>query len=378
MPRYQEKLFRFLESRVYEYDFKHLSGWDLPIVPPGARDISVTLSAAELSRYNYENELENVAVEQALANVGTVLSTDYGETVHTRDLVLAPSMTAAIAIVLHWLRSEEMRTVIADAPYYFSYLNVAERYGMAFAVAEHFVDTIDDPSPMIRLLRRTSSPRAVVLCDPRYVVGRNYNDETLEAIFAELDETDVVIFDHAMDVRRSTRIRHDSRRFRTIDLFSFGKVVAMNGARMSALLAPGMSSQLRTSAGAVFGSHDSAALKVLLNLTSDPRYLAAQRSAVMDLVVRQFLEFSAAFKHVKRLTLHAPSNGILGYAAIDVRRYGRYRLHGDLMRAGIHAMPGQHCGIGFDGNVEIVRINYLLDCRSALETLSEILRSKES
>ena len=372
MPRHQEELFRAFERRIYGPSFKQLSGWDHPVVPLGAHSIVITLNPAEMSRYNYEHELPNSAVAEAVANVRKTLQHDYSIVVTADDIVLAPSLTAAISVVLHWVRSRGMTLVVADAPYYFSYLNVTERLGMDFVVPKRTVESRDDIRPLLDTMRRSSSPRAVVVCDPRYILGSNYSRPELQAVHGELCADDVLIVDHAMDVQRNSSVAAPSS-CPVIRLFSFGKTVAMNGARMAALVAPTVAGKLRTVAGAVFGSHDIAALKLLSALLINTRYMTYQRESVMNIVRENHLRYAAAYSKAHKITFHRPENGILGYAILDVTGCGRYELYQRLMNNGVHAMFGQHFGIDSAGLTDLLRINYLLDCRPALDVVAAAL-----
>jgi aspartate/methionine/tyrosine aminotransferase len=369
MPRHQEELFRLFERRVYGERFKHLSGWDGVSLPASARDFALTLTAKDLGRYNYENELLNPTTQEALDRVNALLQHDYGHPLSVSSILLAPSLTSAITTVLHWLRSRGINNVIADPPYYFSYLNIAERLGMRFLTVPRTIDNRNELRPLLRLLDSVPTPRAVVICDPRYVLGTNYTAADLQTIGQELRAHDVLIVDHAMDTLRCS-VLSAPRHCQTVRLFSFGKTVAMNGARMAAVVAPDAVSEIRTVAGAIFGSHDFAALKLFTALIGDPPYLSAQRSAVSQLVRANFRVYAAAYARFRELQFQAPANGILGYILLDLRRIGRFALYGQLMERGVHAMFGQHFGVASSGSVDLLRINYLLDCRAGLDEVA--------
>lgn len=372
MPRHQEELFRLFERKIYASgNVKPLSGWDFSIYPGSARNISITLTPNDLSRYNYEAELPNAAIEEGLERAGRILECDYGATLKRADIVMAPSMTSAIAVVLHWLRFRGVLSIIADPPYYFSYLNVAERLGLPFILARRTAEVKLESRPLLAAVTAARRPAAVILCDPRYVLGSNYSRDELEEILRQLATNDVLIIDHAMDLTRAS-ITNINGLCRVVRLFGFGKTVAMNGARMAAIVAPGIAAELRTIAGAIFGSHDIAALKLFSSLLADSEYLAEQRRGVATLVYDNYKRYSSAYKH-DRMRFVAPKNGILGYIHLELAVPGRYVFYKRLMNRSVHAMFGQHFGLDSNGVSDLLRINYLLDCRSALDEVAVAL-----
>jgi aspartate/methionine/tyrosine aminotransferase len=368
-----ERLFRLFESRVYGQTFKHLSGWDMVTAVPQWPSMDIKLTAAELSRYNYQNELPNALVESTESAIRDHCARRYGTSFDESELIITPGLSTAVALFLHTVAQLEDIELCLDPPYYFSYALLSRVLRLPVSIVRRTIDTLTDVAPIVdHLASRRASRRVLVLCDPRFVTGIDYVERELHEIGATLTDNDVLMMDHATDTRYGHTLAIDTEAS-VVRMIGLGKPIAFYGARGAVLIAPPkFARSLRSNVGLLYGALDAAMLKLTRTIAaSDELYTYAvdELREHVDNAERVFRATirTPCFKIVK------PTNGFIGYGRVDLRNHSRYAFYRTLLDNGVHATFGGTFGLVQSLDEEIVRINFLLSCVPALRVISAYL-----
>jgi histidinol-phosphate/aromatic aminotransferase/cobyric acid decarboxylase-like protein len=364
----RERLLRLFEGRIYTGAFKDLSGWDRPALERTLPEFSLSFSAEELTRYVFDRELPNDCLEDVKRRVANLVSLREGATVPPENLLLAPGATAALAVVLHFLRADEIGVVITDPPFYFSIKKLCDALGIKFISPYKTLNNLDDHDELFQLVERYRHKRkAVILTHPRYVVSRNYPVHFLSHVRSLLDPDDVLVIDQSVDMEFCNRANYfslDAIKIRTV-----GKALGFNGSRLAAIVASsGIIARLNKLAGTIYGSLDVAMLKLGALVAGVPKSFENHLNAARRLVEESVLETRLILGD-SIFEVVTPENGFLGYIVVDTSKVGRVELYQALLRESVNAMFSAHLGLGQLGHKEMIRVNYLLDVRDSLMVL---------
>ena len=373
MSEVPERLFRLFESRVYGQTFKHLSGWDMVGSVPSWPSIDVNLTAEELSRYNYQNELPNGLVESTESAIRDHCARRYGTSFDEAELIITPGLSAAIALFVHTVARFGDTELCLDPPYYFSYALLARALRLPVSNARRTIDTLTDIAPIADYLAaRCASRRVLVLCDPRFITGIDYSERELCEIGSMLTKNDVLLIDHATDTRYGHALTVETEAT-VVRMIGFGKPIALYGTRGAALIAPAnFVRSLRSNVGLLYGALDAAMLKLTRTIAESDDIYANAISELRTYVDDAERSFCAAIR-TPRFKIVKPINGFIGYGRVDLRNHSRYDFYRTLLNNGVHATFGGTFGLIQDLNEEIVRINFLLPCEPALRVISAYL-----
>lgn len=369
----REQLFRLFEDRVYNSSFKDLSGWDRSIDVNLFPEISINLSSADLRRYIFECELPNESFEEVKRSIAALISARDRITVQPNNLLLTPGATAALAVILHFMRSIDIEVVLTDPPFYFSVQKLCQALGISFEVARRSVEDLDHHDCIFDLIKSHKGRRkAIILTHPRYVISRNYPAEVLSTIRGMLDSGDFLIIDQSVDMEfcNTDSLMHiypSCIKIRTI-----GKSLGLNGSRLATLIADeDLVPRLNKQASILYGSLDAAMVSLGALISRSPQEYARHLAAVRKLVDISFIEARTIISDSK-FELVKPENGFLGYILVDTSKIGRFTLYNELLRQSVHAMFSAHMGLKPIYQREMIRVNYLLDLRAGLSVLRKI------
>lgn len=364
----RERLLNLFEKRIYTDSFKDLSGWDKAAVGLPTPEVQINLSPDELHRYVFDRELPHQSLEQAKRDVAHLTSIRDRAHVRPENILLTPGATAALAVVLHFLRAYGIDLILTDPPFYFSIKKLSGSLGMDFVAADRSLDNIDDPGCILRLIKQHRGRRkAVILSHPQYVVSRNYPISILHEVRRSLGSNDLLVLDQSTDMEFCNQDNILDLDSQFIKVRTLGKALSLNGSRLAVLVANNtLTSRLNRYASILYGSLDVAMVRLGSVIAQDPVAFERHLEAVRRLVKDAFLEARLLLGDDAKLELAYPENGFLGYIAVDTTRIGRFMLYQSLLRHSVLAMFSAHVGLRQLYTKELVRVNYLLDIRGGL------------
>lgn len=372
----RERLLRLFEDRIYNDNFKDLSGWDRPAEGIPCSSIRLKLEPKELRRYIFDRELTNELLSYAKDKIAAWLSLRESMPVHPGSILLTPGATAALAVILHTLRVLDVKVVITDPPFYFSVKKLCDALGLTFISIARSLDSLDGHDCIFEMLTRHRQVRkALILTHPRYVLSRNYPGAVLVEARRHLNSDDILIIDQSVDMEFCNQDNYIDFASNFIKIRTIGKALSLNGSRLAVVEANmDLLPDLNRQASILYGSLDAAMLKLGAMLVETPASFETRLRAVSDLVAQAFLETRMILggSHFEAVR---PENGFLGYLTVDTSKVGRFALYQALLRENVHSIFSAHLGLHQSYNREMIRVNYLLDIKPALRVLASIRNS---
>src|SRR5262249_3993991 len=173
-----------------------ISGWeteDEEIGPPDMLVAALSAIPTQLRGSIYLRDLgEPKERAAALFRADVPLG---GEPLTAHHVAVLPNSTHALLLTLAALRDQGVEYVVVATAVYFSAVEVCRRLGLAVSMipAADFVTGALDLSALIRAIARPHS--ALLLTNPAYSIGVEYDWPTLDALFAMLPEDRPLILD---------------------------------------------------------------------------------------------------------------------------------------------------------------------------------------
>lgn len=372
-PDRRELLFNLFERRVYGESFKDLSGWDRLAIAQFGTGLRVELSESDLRRYFFDRELSNEPLENIKDEVVNLLSMRDRTLIDPDNLLLTPGATSALSVILHFFRANGVEVVLTDPPFYFSIEKLCLNLGIRFHAVPRTAEELGDDDRIVTLVNKYRGARkAVILTQPRYVISRNYPSEIFTAIQNSLARDDFLVLDQSVDMEFQNKDNFMSLESSFIKVRTIGKALGLNGSRLATITAAeNVIVKLNRHAGVLYGSLDVAMLKLGSLIAQCPASFESYLHAMRCLVEERVLEARSILSN-PMFELVSPKNGFLGYALIDTSSIGRFSLYQSLLRENVHAMFSEHIGLRRSYRQELIRINYLLDNREALQVLQSL------
>jgi aspartate/methionine/tyrosine aminotransferase len=169
-----------------------------------------------------------------------------------------PNSTQALLLALMALRDQGVQEVVAAAPIYFSAIEVCRRLGIAVRIlpAADFVTGALDVAAIAHAMARSRS--ALLLTNPAYSIGVEYESSTLRALFAALPADRPIILDETrmgLHWRREAPWYEADFPAQAVVIRSPSKIFFVSGAKMSLLIAaPAFVCRVETVSEAIVGS----------------------------------------------------------------------------------------------------------------------------
>jgi aspartate/methionine/tyrosine aminotransferase len=374
----RERLLRVFENRIYDGNFTELSGWDHPVVPLHCTEQRIVIPEEFLARYVYDREQKHTALVDSKITIRKHLSEREGTSVDDSSFICVPGSTAALTLAIHLVKRKGVETVISDVPYYFSTERVSSAVGLKFMPVRRSAETLRDPQILFDAVRRPSTQkRAIVVTQPRYVLSEDYTADFLHELLSLLGPNDFLILDQATDMiyQNGNTLPADGR---VLKIRSLGKALSANGARLAVILGDRkLIPELNATAGFLFGSLDIAMLLLGTALVQNSDTFRRQLAAVLQHA--QNCAFTAQAQ-VERdgLKLIPPANGFLGHIRIDLAKIPRFSLYQHLLRHDVNALFSEQFGMLRPERYEMLRVNFLLDTRRAMDILSSYVTSLQA
>lgn len=370
-----DRLLDLFENRIYTSSFKHLSGWDEAASKAPTPEICLHFSATELRRYMFDSELPHESLGDAKSKTARLASLREVRSVEPDNILLTPGATAALSVVLHFLRASRVEVVVTDPPFYFSIKKLSAALGLDFVATAKSLDDLDDFNQLLTILKKhRGRRRAVIMANPRYVVSRNWPKSVLATISQMLRADEFLVLDQSVDMEFDgceTGLAEHSLAT-TIKIRTLGKALSLNGSRLALIIGDAsLIAELNKHAGILYGSLDVAMVKLGAVIAEHPERFKVELATLRGLVNEAFL-VARALLEGSPFQLVKPENGFLSYIIVDTTLVGRFALYQALLRENVHAIFGAHFGLRQLYHRELIRVNYLLDIRSSLLTLRDI------
>ena len=173
-----------------------IGGWeaeDVEIGPPKPLIAALEAIPTRLRGYTYLRDLrEPKERAAALFRAGLRLG---GAALTAHHVAILPNSTQALLLTLAALRDQGVEQIVIAAPVYFSAVEVCRRLGLAVSVipAADFVTGALDLDALKHAMTRPRS--ALLLTNPAYSIGVEYEWSMLHALFATLPSDRPVILD---------------------------------------------------------------------------------------------------------------------------------------------------------------------------------------
>jgi aspartate/methionine/tyrosine aminotransferase len=218
-----------------------IGGWeaeDEAIGPPNSLVASLEVLPARLRTYTYLGELRRPKKQAAaLFRPSVRLGC---ESLTENHVAVLPNSTQALLLALVTLREQGVQEVVVAAPVYFSAVEVCRRLGLEVSIipAADFVTGALDVAAIAHAMTRSRS--ALLLTNPAYSIGVEYESSTLRAIFAALPADRPVILDETrmgLHWWRETPWYEAQFPAQAIVIRSPSKVFFVSGAKMSLVIA---------------------------------------------------------------------------------------------------------------------------------------------
>jgi aspartate/methionine/tyrosine aminotransferase len=236
-----------------------ISGWeteDEEIGPPEPLIASLEAVSTGIYGHTYLRELrEPKARAAALFHNGVRLG---GATLTAECVAILPNSTQALLLTLAALRDQGIERVVVAAPAYFSAVEVCRRLGLAMSIipaAEFMTGALH----LDAVIRAMAPPRsALLLTNPAYSIGVEYDWSTLCELFAALPKDRPIILD---ETRMGLHWRREAPWYegdfppQTIVIRSPSKIFFVSGAKTSLLVAaPALVRRIETLSESLVGS----------------------------------------------------------------------------------------------------------------------------
>jgi aspartate/methionine/tyrosine aminotransferase len=236
-----------------------IGGWeseDEVIGPPETLVAELEALPTRLHGYTYLRDLREPKERAAtLFRAGVRLG---GETLTAERVAILPNSTQALLLTLAALRDQGVERIVVAAPVYFSAVEVSRRLGLGVSIIPA-ADFVTGALDLDALARAMAWPRsALLLTNPAYSIGVEYDAPTLRALFAALPPDRPIILD---ETRMGLSWRHESPWYdadfpqQAIVIRSPSKVFFVSGAKTSLVFAePAFVRRVETLSETLLGS----------------------------------------------------------------------------------------------------------------------------
>jgi aspartate/methionine/tyrosine aminotransferase len=236
-----------------------IGGWeaeDEAIGPPSSLVASLEGLPMRLRRYTYLGDLRRPK-KQAAALFRPSMRLG-GDALTESHIAILPNSTQALLLTLLTLRDQGVQHVVVAAPVYFSAVEVCRRLGLDLSIipAADFVTGGLDIATVAQAMARAHS--ALLLTNPAYSIGVEYETATLHALFTALPAGRPVILDETrmgLHWRREAPWYDGEFPAQAIVIRSPSKVFFVSGAKTSLLIAaPGFVRRVEKLSESIVGS----------------------------------------------------------------------------------------------------------------------------
>ena len=236
-----------------------IGGWeaeDESIRPPKPLIAALDTLPTQLHGYTYLRDLR-APKERAASLLRTGIRLG-GESLMAHHTAILPNSTQALLLTFAALRDQGVEHIVVAAPVYFSAVEVCRRLGLAVSVipAADFVTGALDLDALKCAMTRPHS--ALLLTNPAYSIGVEYEWSTLHALFAALPSDRPVILDETrlgLSWRRETPWYDAEFPAQAIVIRSPSKVFFVSGAKTSLIFAaPAFVRRVETLSESLLGS----------------------------------------------------------------------------------------------------------------------------
>lgn len=356
---YMEVIDRYYEPSLRRgVRLADMSGWEFsPQALPAPMTVSLPMHA-DLARYYADSGRR---LDEIKAQILPALEILDGHALDAEGVMLLPSTTVAINIILGILKSAGTRSLVVEAPAYYAVMDAAQRIGLPYELIAPIQCpdgsfATDLPTLVARLEEKNV---CLWLHQPRYAVGDDLSPELVNNLLACTGDSCFLVVDEANDDTTPSvlgGIGINAPNF--FRLRSLSKPIGLNGVRLAMLLHPPQwRDRIVDTMWSTGGALDWFSVSFAKSLASPPRLYA-------DLLA-QTREKLNAQRHLVAVALSgAPMHllpgrtGSLGVIRLDWRgrrgreEYKREALIRHLADNGIPAMLGAHCffpkAIGFE------------------------------
>jgi aspartate/methionine/tyrosine aminotransferase len=218
-----------------------IGGWeteDEAIGPPEALVAALEALPARMRGYTYLRDLhEPKEHAAALFRTGIRLG---GASLTERHVTVLPNSTQALLVTLAVLRDQGVKRIVVATPVYFSAIEVCRRLGLEVAIipAADFVRGALDCDAITHAMTWPRS--ALLVTNPAYSIGVEYDPAELRALFAALPQDRPIILD---ETRMGLHWRREAPWYsanfppQAIVIRSPSKVFFVSGAKTSLIFA---------------------------------------------------------------------------------------------------------------------------------------------
>jgi aspartate/methionine/tyrosine aminotransferase len=236
-----------------------LSGWeaeDEEIRPPEPLITALEAVSTGIYGYTYLRDLREPKERAAsLFHSGVRLG---GKSLTAECVAILPNSTQALLLTLAALRDQGIERIVVAAPVYFSVVEVCRRLSLAMSIIPA-ADFMTGALNLDALLRAMAQPQsALLLTNPAYSVGVEYDWSTLRALFAALPDDRPIILD---ETRMGLHWQREAPWYagdfppQTIVIRSPSKIFFVSGAKTSLLIAtPAFVRRIETLSESLLGS----------------------------------------------------------------------------------------------------------------------------
>ena len=235
------------------------------------------------------------------------------------EITITPSISSASFAVLLMLRRNGVRTVFFETPAYYVTIEQAASIGIRICrIPTYYSDQYAwDPA---RLHRRSRSPVAVWLTQPRFALGLDQRHEHIVSLLQYTKSNDFIIIDETADQRWPTslsNVKLHQGPSNIIKIRGYTKPLGLNGLRLSFIIhSAGHRSALQELQWTVGAALDYYSLAAAVQIASDPALFRSMLSAARNRILATYRRLSVlAFG--KGIGLSAMENGYLGSATVD-------------------------------------------------------------
>ena len=340
-----------------------MSGWEFS---PQALETPTAVSLpmhADLARYYADSGRR---LDEIKAKILPALEILDGEALDAEGVMLLPSTTIAINIILSVMKSAGVRSIVVEAPAYYAVMDAAQRIGLPYELMAPIQCpdgslATDLPALVSRLEEKNV---CLWLHQPRYAVGDDLSPELVNDLLVRAGDSCFLVVDEANDDTTPSILggigKSASNFFR---LRSLSKPIGLNGVRLAMLLhQPQWRDRIVDTMWSAGGALDWFSVSFAKSLTSPPRLYA-------DLLAQTREKLNAQRQLVAVALSGAPMHllpgrtGSLGAIRLDWRKLRgseedrREALIRHLADKGVPAMLGAHCFFPKTIGFEHVRVN---------------------
>ncbi len=216
-----------------------LGGWDVEdeaISPPAFLLERLAAIKARPRNYTYGKDFYRAKAEAASVFRDAVCLD--GLSLQAANVAVLQNSSQGLLLALTALRAQGVRRVVVAAPVYFAAIHICRHLGLEITLvpaADFFTGALDVPR-LLSALRGEAS--ALLLTNPAYSLGTEYDERQLQKLFAALPEETWVLMD---ETRLGLPWRHDLPWYRgdfparALILRSPSKIFLLNGLKTSFL-----------------------------------------------------------------------------------------------------------------------------------------------